>query len=89
MDKPAAAYTVVFQNAQGGLEAGLLAKTPRCAVRSVSPFEGRQVVGLATVQIISVEAELISGMAFVLREIGPNAKPVVLAAEPAREQGNG
>lgn len=73
--QPALNYAVIMRRADGALEAAPLATTPRCAVQSVGIFEGRQVFGVAV-----VEPKPITGMQFVLREVGPDAKPEAIPA---------
>lgn len=67
------AFAMVLRNDDGTTEELPPCKSPVCAVQTIGVFEGRQVHGM-----IRYELESISGMQFVLRELGPKAAPVML-----------
>ena len=77
--QPSTAYSVLFRNEDGSLRGTIPGSTPECAIRAANALEGQEVFGFATIR---VEAEPISGMRFVLREVGPKAEPVALAQQP-------
>ncbi|MEG3193936.1 hypothetical protein SNE32_17075, partial [Lysobacter sp. D1-1-M9] len=74
------AYSVLFRNEDGSLRGTIPGSTPECAIRAANALEGQEVFGFAAIR---VEPEPISGMRFVLREVGPKAEPVVRTQQPS------
>ncbi|MGH8081954.1 MAG: hypothetical protein ACREP7_15375 [Lysobacter sp.] len=60
-------------------ELGVLCKTEDCAIRSISPLEGRRVLGVATIPFVF---EDIIGLDFMLRHVqGPGTPTPVVEAD--------